>query len=85
MRKLKNSPVNDLKPTQLRQVIEEIREALANRRRDAVQVQEILEKHGIPALIPCGGEAHSNACIDNCMVCAPRWGWVEPPKRATSP
>ena len=25
-------------------------------------------------LVPCTGEAHSNAFIDNCMVCAPRWG-----------
>ena len=24
--------------------------------------------------VACGGEAHSNAFIDNCMVCAPRWG-----------
>ena len=27
-------------------------------------------------LRPCTGEAHSNAFIDNCMVCAPRWGEV---------
>lgn len=24
----------------------------------------------------CTGEAHSSAHIDNCMACAPRWGWV---------
>jgi len=24
----------------------------------------------------CKGEAHSNAFIDNCMVCAPLWGKV---------
>jgi hypothetical protein len=29
-------------------------------------------------LIKCHGEAHSNAYIDNCSICAPRWGWVEP-------
>ncbi len=23
---------------------------------------------------PCDGEAHSNAFIDNCMICAPLWG-----------
>jgi len=28
-------------------------------------------------LVPCTGEAHGNAFIDNCMVCMPRWGWVE--------
>ena len=27
-------------------------------------------------LVPCTGEAHSNAFIDNCGVCAPRWGEV---------
>lgn len=26
--------------------------------------------------IPCSGEAHTNAHIDNCMQCAPRWGKV---------
>ncbi len=28
-------------------------------------------------LIPCPGEAHSNPYIDNCMLCAPRWGQIE--------
>lgn len=28
-------------------------------------------------LIECEGEAHSNPYIDNCMMCAPRWGWRE--------
>ena len=28
-------------------------------------------------LVPCDGEAHSNPFIDNCGVCAPRWGKVE--------
>jgi hypothetical protein len=27
-------------------------------------------------LVPCTGEAHSNPHIDNCSVCAPRWGLV---------
>jgi hypothetical protein len=25
---------------------------------------------------PCPGEAHTNAWIDNCGLCAPRWGVV---------
>lgn len=25
-------------------------------------------------LVPCIGEAHSNAYIDNCLLCAPKWG-----------
>ena len=28
-------------------------------------------------LVPCPGEAHSNPWIDHCMLCAPRWGWIE--------
>lgn len=28
-------------------------------------------------LVDCPGEAHSNAFIDNCSICAPRWGKVE--------
>ena len=32
-------------------------------------------------LVPCDGEAHSNAHIDHCMQCAPRWGEVEIPER----
>lgn len=31
-------------------------------------------------LIQCDGDAHSNPYIDNCMVCAPRWGWVMVPE-----
>jgi len=31
-------------------------------------------------LVPCNGEAHSNAFIDNCMCCAPRWGKVIGPR-----
>lgn len=36
-------------------------------------------------LLPCPGEAHGNPFIDNCMLCAPRWGEVaeyEPPRLA---
>jgi hypothetical protein len=25
-------------------------------------------------LAPCPGEAHTNPYIDNCLLCAPRWG-----------
>lgn len=25
--------------------------------------------------IDCPGEAHENPYIDNCMICAPRWGY----------
>lgn len=32
-------------------------------------------------LVACPGEAHSNPHIDNCGICAPRWGKVEIPLR----
>lgn len=32
-------------------------------------------------LVPCDRPAHSNPHIDNCNLCAPRWGWVEIPER----
>lgn len=28
-------------------------------------------------LVPCDGSSHENPHIDNCGMCAPRWGWVE--------
>ncbi len=33
-------------------------------------------------LVPCHGAAHDaavNGMIDNCLICAPRWGWVMVP------
>lgn len=32
-------------------------------------------------LVPCQGEAHRNAHIDHCMLCAPRWGVVMVPMK----
>lgn len=30
-------------------------------------------------LVACPGAAHSNAHIDHCGLCAPRWGYIEIP------
>lgn len=30
-------------------------------------------------LVPCDGEAHTSAYIDNCMLCAPLWGDIAIP------
>lgn len=35
-----------------------------------------LDEAGVQPLQKCTGEAHSNAFIDNCMCCMPRWGWT---------
>lgn len=37
---------------------------------------DVLDTVDIPRLEACTGEAHSNGYIDNCSLCAPRWGWV---------
>ena len=40
---------------------------------DAGRKYRIVEPKEL-GLVPCIGEAHLNAYIDNCMLCAPRWG-----------
>lgn len=42
----------------------------------AVALRHAVADLHIEPLQPCKGEAHRNAYIDNCMSCAPRWGWV---------
>jgi hypothetical protein len=37
---------------------------------------KLVEREQEPGLFPCPGEAHSNPFIDNCMMCAPRWGQI---------
>ena len=44
----------------------------------SLRLQGALESYGLRALTPCPGEARSNPHIDNCSLCAPRWGWVGP-------
>ena len=57
-------------------ILHEIREMLAQRRKPE-EIEAYLEKrHGIEALKPCTGDAHSNPHIDHCMTCAPGWGWL---------
>jgi hypothetical protein len=35
-------------------------------------------------VIKCTGEAHSNAFIDNCSLCAPNWGVIVLPPQFKS-
>jgi hypothetical protein len=59
-------------------IIETVRLALAERV-DPFNIElELIEKFGILPITKCNGEAHSNANIDHCMVCAPRWGLTGP-------
>jgi len=71
-----------MKRKQATALIDEIRIAIASVKEDGKShqwafetIDELLIVAGLPQLKRCEGEAHSNAFIDNCMVCAPRWGW----------
>jgi hypothetical protein len=65
---------NRLTGYQGRSTFHKPRAALARR------VSSILLAHFDVKEVPCSGEAHRpevGGMIDNCMVCAPRWGTVE--------
>lgn len=49
----------------------------------ALGLRAILESFDLTPLEPCDGESHSNAHIDNCSRCAPRWGFVGPKEPVT--
>jgi hypothetical protein len=67
---------------QAAKLIDELRELEASHRNAGSesislwQLQDILQRWQLPLLAACEGEAHSNAHIDNCSLCAPRWGFV---------
>jgi hypothetical protein len=56
-------------------LIDKVRVMLADRASPETIEDMLMDRYGIPPLKPCTGEAHSNPFIDNCMCCAPRWGW----------
>lgn len=38
---------------------------------------KLLDQYGVPPLVACEGEAHrAPAHHDNCLTCAPRWGFT---------
>ena len=39
-------------------------------------VANVFRNAGIPPLAKCEGEAHEDPSVDNCTICAPRWGAV---------
>lgn len=43
---------------------------------DHPELRDRIAKAIDAVMVPCNGEAHSNPWIDNCMVCAPRWGAI---------
>lgn len=81
--------VINLTRTDAATLIEDVRKALAWRDKSAAGsqtadetlalIREALNLAGLPSLELCNGEAHSNAFIDSCGVCAPRWGLTGAP------
>lgn len=59
-------------------ILDEVRVLLARRHSPEAIESELNHRFGIEPLVECRGEAHSDANIDHCMVCAPRWGWTGP-------
>lgn len=74
-----------MKRSQAAALIDQLREmaALPDRTYTATELGDLLAQFNVAPLKVCTGEAHSNAFIDNCMVCAPRWGFVGPAVRVT--
>lgn len=70
----------DIPRGKVSELLEDVRKMLAQRV-DAEKIERHLERHGIPPLTKCPGPAHGNLYIDNCGVCAPRWGWTGPKVR----
>jgi hypothetical protein len=50
--------------------------AYADTKADALKHPLRVPRTRVIAVKPCDGSAHSNPHVDNCMLCAPRWGWV---------
>ena len=70
-----------MKRTQAARLIDRIRVILAEskatgRTIDPAVIEDELLRLEVKPLVKCTGEAHSNPFIDNCSMCAPRWGWI---------
>ena len=67
-----------LSRTQAAELIDRVRQLLVDPIHEVTveaAIREMLvEQFCIPPLQKCNGEAHSNAFIDNCGSCMPRWG-----------
>lgn len=65
--------------TQAAKLIEELREiAAGDKPLSARHIADRLALYGIDPLVPCSAQAHQpgGGYIDNCMCCAPRWGFT---------
>lgn len=67
-----------MKRSQAAALIDQLREMAArtDRTYTATELGDMLAQFNVAPLEVCDGEAHSNAFIDNCGRCMPRWGFV---------
>ncbi len=67
-----------MKRSQAADLIDALRQMAANHDQayTSRELGDLLAQYNLTPLEPCDGEAHRNAHIDNCMRCAPRWGFV---------
>jgi hypothetical protein len=74
-----------MKRSKAADLIDKLRQMAANNDGvyDAHDIGDLLAQYDLSPLEPCGGEAHSNAYIDSCSRCAPRWGFVGPKEPVT--
>ncbi len=75
-----------MKRSQAERLIDDLRVMASDPTRPPITATELadwLAGYNLTPLEPCGGEAHSNAFIDNCHRCAPRWGFIGPRERVT--
>lgn len=74
-----------MKRSQAEKLIDKLRELAAGDHAPTLEeLRDILYiQHRLAPLQRCTGEAHTNAFIDNCHRCAPRWGFVGAKERVT--
>lgn len=83
----KNAKVVSLKRALAASFIDEVREIIASAEEQGSEeyvyenLCDAMKKLKLPALKPCTGAAHDpedDGCgnIDNCNLCAPRWGFM---------
>ena len=65
-----------MKRGEAERAIDYVRGMLARRESPEAIEAYLSTHHKIEPLQACHGGAHSNPFIDNCGVCAPRWGLV---------
>jgi hypothetical protein len=84
-----NKRTQDITRTEAARLLDEIllhldtftRDAAADRGAILSALFDAVQARGLAVPHQCHGEAHGNAHVDHCGVCAPNWGTVAVPVR----